>query len=328
MIPQTFPAQEKYCRDKTRSPEAKQGLKGQLGYTAAMMGRYFWFSICGFLFGIAVADLWAFGVALPILFFALTIAIWASSRSRIAMLCAVMLFAGSIGVLVSGGEIELGHAPRILVPVPLPADLSYGDIVRVSGILKAPEAFGDDNGREFDYPSYLAARGIRFEMPFSKVERVEQAGWSLRGVLFDIKNTYLFGLQRALPEPLSSLAGGITVGDKRSLGDRLTDAFRRTGLVHIVVLSGYNITLIVGALMLLVRNAPITWRFVFGGGVIVAFVLMTGASATGVRAGAMATIALLAAASYRKYAFDGALAVTAAGMGLWDPHTLLYDPGV
>src|SRR3989344_6853081 len=99
MIPQTFPAQEKYCRDKTRSPEAKQGLKGQLGYTAAMMGRYFWFSICGFLFGIAVADLWAFGVALPLLFFALTIAIWASSRSRIAMLCAVMLFAGSIGAL-------------------------------------------------------------------------------------------------------------------------------------------------------------------------------------------------------------------------------------
>ena len=341
-----------------------------------MMGRYFWFSIGGFLFGIAVADMWAFGVALPLLFFALTIAVWASSRSRIAMLCAVMLFAGSIGalrvhiadvraagpldalvgeritlegriadepdrrensvritvlpymgVLVSGGEIELGHAPRILVPVPLPADLSYGDIVRVSGILKAPEAFGDDNGREFDYPSYLAARGIRFEMPFSKVERVEQAGWSLRGVLFDIKNTYLFGLQRALPEPLSSLAGGITVGDKRSLGEKLTDAFRRTGLVHIVVLSGYNITLIVGALMLIVRNAPITWRFVFGGGVIVAFVLMTGASATGVRAGAMAVLALLAAASYRKYAINRALAVTAAGMGLWNPHTLLYDPG-
>src|SRR3989338_5485395 len=64
-----------------------------------MMGRYFWFSICCFLFGIAVADLWAFGVALPLLFFALTIAIWASSRSRIAMLCAVMLFAVSIGAL-------------------------------------------------------------------------------------------------------------------------------------------------------------------------------------------------------------------------------------
>lgn len=341
-----------------------------------MNSARFWIGIAGFLFGIALADHFELGLALPLFFLTVSIAVWATARSRLAVLCVIALLAGGAGavrmhvadvratgpldayvgerviitgrvvdepdrreasvrltalpymvVRYDGEEIALAHAPRMLVPVPLPAAFAYGDTVRVSGVLRQPESFEGNGGRMFDYPDYLAARGIGFEMPYAKVERIEKGGPSVRGILFSIKNAYLSGLQNALPEPLSSLAGGITVGDKRSLGEKLTDAFRRTGLIHIVVLSGYNITLIVGALMLLVRNAPLTWRFVFGGGIIVAFVLMTGASATGVRAGAMAILALLAAASYRKYAIDRALAVTAAGMVLWNPHTLLYDPG-
>lgn len=228
--------------------------------------------------------------------------------------------------LSGGEEVAVERSGRVLVPVQLPASFSYGDIVRVRGVIGYPEVFEND-GRSFDYPAFLAARGIYYELPFADVEIIKPRGVSVRGTLFDIKNAYLAGLQRALPEPHASLAGGITVGDKRSLGDKLTEQFQKTGLVHIVVLSGYNITLIVGALMLLVRNMPLRWRFVLGGGAVLAFVLMTGASATGVRAGAMAGIALLAAAAYRKYAIDRALALTAAAMVLWNPHVLLYDPG-
>ncbi len=230
-------------------------------------------------------------------------------------------------VTISGEEVAIEGSARVLVSAPLPASFSYGDMVRVEGVLERPKKFDTKNGREFDYPEYLAARGIYYQVPFPKVALSERGGVSVRGTLFAVKQMYLAGLQNALPEPYSSLAGGITVGDKRSLGEKLSEQFRRTGLVHIVVLSGYNITLIVTALMLLVRSAKLRTRFIFGGGVIIAFVLMTGASATGVRAGAMAILALLAAASYRKYAISRALALTAAGMVLWNPHTLLYDPG-
>jgi predicted membrane metal-binding protein len=51
-----------------------------------------------------------------------------------------------------------------------------------------------------------------------------------------------------LPEPQSGLAGGITVGDKRAMGKDLTQEFRTVSLVHIVVLSGYNITVVINAL--------------------------------------------------------------------------------
>jgi len=239
----------------------------------------------------------------------------------------VRLTISPIEIIIDEESSKIYKAPRVLVPARLPAEFAYGDTVRAEGMLKKPESFDTDGARVFDYPNYLAARGIYYEMSFPEVERIEKGERSLRGVLFSIKQKYLSGLQRSLPEPHSSLAGGITVGDKRSLGEKLTDQFRRTGLVHIVVLSGYNITLIVGVLMLAIRNAPLTWRFILGGGSIIAFVLMTGASATGVRAGAMAVLALLAAASYRKYAIDRALAITALGMVLWNPHILLYDPG-
>lgn len=222
---------------------------------------------------------------------------------------------------------EVKGMARMLVAVPMPAPFFYGDTVSVTGVLERPKMFETDNGRMFDYPEYLAARGIYYEVPFPKIEKMEEGDTSVRGVLFAIKSAYLSGLQNSLPEPYASLAGGITVGDKRSLGEKLSEQFRKTGLVHIVVLSGYNITLIAGLLLLLVRNASLRTRFIFGGGIILMFVLMTGASSTGVRAGAMAILALLAAASYRKYAISRALGATAAGMVLWNPHTLLYDPG-
>lgn len=228
---------------------------------------------------------------------------------------------------VSGENVEVRGMARMLVAVPMPASFFYGDTVNVTGVLERPKIFETDSGRVFDYPEYLAARGIYYEVPFPKIEKMKEGDTSVRSVLFAIKNAYLSGLQYALPEPHASLAGGITVGDKRSLGEKLSEQFRKTGLVHIVVLSGYNITLIVGLLILLVRNASLGTRLIFGGGIILMFVLMTGASSTGVRAGAMATLALLAAASYRKYAISRALALTAAGMVLWNPHTLLYDTG-
>ncbi|MBI4068365.1 ComEC/Rec2 family competence protein [Candidatus Kaiserbacteria bacterium] len=327
---------------------------------------YFWAAIVGFFLGIAGAELMPIGIALPLFLLQLGIVIWASSPRRFAAVVAIFLISLGIGatrvyiadtrsespldqlvgqsMLFTGRVVAepdkrdttvrltvapggYGRTPHILVPVSLPATFTYGDMVRVSGVLSRPEAFEGSGGRIFDYPHYLAAQGIAFEMPHAEVERIQIAPWSVRGTLFSIKQSYLSGLESGLPQPYAGLAGGITVGDKRSLGKELTDDFRRTGLVHIIVLSGYNMTLIVGAMMLLVRGTSRWARFVFGISIILAFVVMTGASATSIRAGAMAGLALFAVVSLRMYAVDRALALTALAMVLWNPHTLLYDPG-
>ena len=331
-----------------------------------MTGGYFWTAIAGFFLGIVGAELMSVGIALPLFLLQLGVAIWASSPRRFAAVIAIFLISLGMGaarvyiaderaesplnqlvgqsILFTGRIVDepdkrdttvrltvapdgYGRTPHILVPVSLPATFAYGDTVRVSGVLSRPESFEGSGGRMFDYPHYLAAHGIAFEMPHAEAERMQIASWSVRGTLFGIKQSYLSGLENGLPQPYAGLAGGITVGDKRSLGKELTDDFRRTGLVHIIVLSGYNMTLIVGAMMLLVRGTSRWARFAFGIAIILVFVVMTGASATSIRAGAMAGLALFAVVSLRVYAVDRALALTALAMVLWNPHTLLYDPG-
>ncbi len=226
-------------------------------------------------------------------------------------------------------EVDIAHMQpvRVLALVAPHPEVSYGDMVVVEGTLKRPEVFETDAGRLFDYPQYLAVSGIGYTMSFGHVITSESGGTSFRRVLFSIKDQYLDGIGRALVEPYAALAGGLTVGDRRALGGELLDTFRDAGIVHIVVLSGFNITIIIAFLLGWMRGLSKRVQLLAGALVIVGFVLMTGASATGVRAGIMAALALVATALARQYAIMRALAIAATAMVLWNPRILLYDPG-
>lgn len=141
---------------------------------------------------------------------------------------------------------------KVLVVAPLHTQAKYGDIVRAKGELRLPESFDAGAGREFKYPAFLAKDGIGYELSFATVEIIKPCqGVALtcrnpiKAAAIWIKQTYLEGLAMALPEPEAGLAGGITAGDKRGLGSELSETFRIVGLIHIVVLSGYNIMVVI-----------------------------------------------------------------------------------
>lgn len=216
---------------------------------------------------------------------------------------------------------------NILVSIPRYQVEVFGKEVFVSGTLRKPEDFITDTGRLFEYESYLAKDGIYYTLPFAEFELTRNSSsFSISGILLALKNWYVHGLQRALPEPQSSLAAGITVGAKQSLGEELLEAFRLTGLIHIVVLSGYNVTIVAEAIMRMLRRTPkhiSLWVGIFS---IVLFVLMTGAGATIVRAGIMAILALIARATHKTYALTRALCIAGGLMLLHNPSLLLHDP--
>lgn len=228
---------------------------------------------------------------------------------------------------VVSGDREYEVSTQVVALVAPHPPVAYGDSVSVTGTLHLPEAFETDTGRLFNYPGYLAVSGVGYLLHFAYVEEVAPGPFSVKRSLFALKEKYLDALALALSEPQAALAGGITVGDKRALGGPLLDAFRDSGIIHIVVLSGYNITIIIAFLLGLMLSWSRALRV--GGGVciIVLFVLMTGATATGVRAGIMAGIALLALVAYRRYDASRALAVAAVAMVLYNPRVLLFDPG-
>ncbi len=216
---------------------------------------------------------------------------------------------------------------KILAQVPAYTQVSYGDSVRVVGTLRSPEPFDTGLGRQFDYPKYLAVSGISYQLTNAHIEIVgANEGNSVKAAAIGLKHIFIRGLAASLPEPESGLAGGITVGDKRSLGPELSDSFRRVSLVHIIVLSGYNITVVLTAIAAVITWLPRTFTMGISGFVVLFFVLMTGGAASAVRAGAMALLAMYARVSGRTFLAIRALGAVAFLMVMWNPYTLGFDP--
>lgn len=225
------------------------------------------------------------------------------------------------------GKIILDPDEKILVITELYPRWNYGDRVRVAGTLIVPESFVTKTGREFDYAGFLAKDGIRYEMIRPHLERIGlRAGDPVRSILFTAKNAFMTRIQNILPEPQSSLLGGILLGAKESLGSALLDDFRVVGLIHIVVLSGYNVTLVAEGIMRALSFFPRIFSIVFGAGSVILFAILTGAGATVVRASTMALLVVLARATGRTY--DITIALFAAGflMLAANPRILVFDP--
>lgn len=223
-----------------------------------------------------------------------------------------------------------GERVGVLAVMPLTTSVAVGDRVRVYGSLYVPMAFETENGRTFRYDKYLQARGERFLIEFGSIYTRERAPWySLSAALARVKHSFLTGLDKALPEPDSSLAGGIVIGGKSGLPKDLQDAFTESGLVQIIVLSGYNVMIVAEWVMSLLTllYIPRRLKYVAGGAALLLFIGIAGLSATAVRAAIMAVIALYARATSRTYAASRALLVTVFLMLLYNPLLLCFDPG-
>ena len=208
-------------------------------------------------------------------------------------------------------------------------NVSYGDRVRIIGVLNRPESFETDLGRTFNYPGYLEARGVRYMVQFADVSVLRSGeGHPIFATLFSFKHAFMQKIELLIPSPQVGLGEGLLLGVKQALGDDLENAFRKTGIIHIVVLSGYNIMLVV-AFVLFVFSFffGLRTRMVFGILAIMAFALMVGLSATVVRASIMAGLALVVLATGHTYVVLRALLLAGVVMLLVNPYLLVFDVG-
>lgn len=214
---------------------------------------------------------------------------------------------------------------RLLAILPPDAELSYGGHAVIRGKIELPEPFETDTGRTFDYPGYLRARGISALMQNAVLVSAEAGEQSLQGGLYALKHSFERALQSLLPQQQSSLLEGITLGERRGISDELNRAFVVSGLVHVVVLSGYNISIVALAVFFLLGFLPRRVALVLGGFSMVLFVLMIGAGATALRALIMGLIGVLAQFLRRPRLALRSLGAAGAAMFLWNP-AVLYDP--
>ena len=216
---------------------------------------------------------------------------------------------------------------KILVTIPLYPEFHYGDKVSMNVVLEAPVEIESEDGRTFNYKGYLRVRGIWFTSRYTTIKLVSSGHGSLvKTGLFKIKNAFMGSISNVLPEPESNLLGGLLLGAKQSLGKELLTEFQRTGVSHIVVLSGYNIAIVADSIMNALKFLPKNYSFGFGAGSIILFTILSGGGASAWRAGIMVLVALFAKKFNRDYKAGRILGFTVILMLAPNPLLLAFDP--
>ncbi|HVS78961.1 MAG TPA: ComEC/Rec2 family competence protein [Candidatus Saccharimonadales bacterium] len=143
-------------------------------------------------------------------------------------------------------------------------------------------------------------------------------------VFDDLSRRFSAGMQSALPEPMASFGLGLLVGQRNTLPADITAALTAVGLVHIVAVSGYNLTIIVrgvGRLKLGSRYQKLAVSL----GLILAFVLITGFSASIIRAALVSVLSLWAWYYGRQIKPMLLISFAAAVTAMWNPFYVWGD---
>jgi competence protein ComEC len=214
----------------------------------------------------------------------------------------------------------------LLVVLPAGSAVAYGDMLVVRGSITSPQPFLTDTGRVFDYASYLRVQGVSAMMPQAALVERTPGGWSTKGSLFALKHAFEHSVEKILPAQDAALLEGIVLGERRGLPKALTTAFIIASLIHVVVLSGYNISIVAEATLRSLRFLPRTVGYGVGVVLMILFIVMTGAGSTSLRAGIMALVAIMARYLRRSAAAMRSLIFAAAVLVLWNPLVALYDP--
>jgi competence protein ComEC len=231
-------------------------------------------------------------------------------------------------VLLQSAKVGTTIAPiseKILVSTDLYPQFFYGDQISFSAKLELPAKI-ESNNREFDYGGYLRVRGIWYTAGFVYPKLLsENHGSVIKKYLFKIKSAFVAAMNRAIPPPESDLSAGLLLGAKQSLGKEWLNEFARAGVSHVVVLSGYNITIVAESVIAFFSFLPATFSFLIGATSIILFTILAGGGASALRATIMVLTALLARQFGREYSAARAFGLAVVLMLIFNPLLLVFD---
>lgn len=186
------------------------------------------------------------------------------------------------------GDRRQAAAGLVYVYAPRFGAAGYGDRVLVRGKLETP---AEANGQR----ARLAQQNVYSVMAWPYLTHLEQGeGSSFYQTIFTVKARAQAVVQRLLPGQEAALLSGILLGNDNDLSKELADDFQATGMTHIIAISGFNVAILVGVLLMATRPFlnPARSAFVAMAGVAL-YTLLVGADASVVRAAIMAGVYLL-----------------------------------
>ncbi len=206
-------------------------------------------------------------------------------------------------------ELRGEYRGEVLVFYPSEDIFKYGDVLKVTGDFESAEVKGGS-------PVIFAER----------IEYVGNEGSEINKLLFGVKDKFVSVLTKNLSPNAGALASGLLFGEKAKFSSEFKEAMKRSGTTHIVALSGYNISILVGALGLVVAVFSRRIRIFLYFFVIIIFTLMVGGDPSIVRAAIMGGVFLLSKELGRNITPAYALSFAGALMLWWNP-LVIYSIG-
>jgi competence protein ComEC len=311
------------------------------------------FSLGGFLGGTAIVTYYGLSVDYPLTYLALTIfcLVVVPKKSSFWLILAVSLgFVSSFvavshfnaaqkmpaegpaiirGFITSEPEIK-GKSQKFMVLTESGARIEVITSQFPSHALGQQVLVGGRVMKTSDKQDLLKRRGGRIYFP-QKIHLVEgvrpPANLKFRSSLVNIKNILQEQVRRYLQEPGSELINGIIFGTRQGLSKTLNELLIASGTIHIIALSGFNITIIIDFFRRVTLHFHRTISLFFSTFGIIAFVLATALSASVVRAAIMGWIWLYSRHCGRQGEPIVAILLSAAIMVAINPYILLYDVG-
>ncbi|MFA6492745.1 MAG: ComEC/Rec2 family competence protein [Patescibacteria group bacterium] len=192
-------------------------------------------------------------------------------------------------------------------------EYQYGDNLKIKGILKEPN----------DYQFHQGILGVIYNPV--EIVKINNSGNIFKKTIYQIRDRFEEILNKTLSEPYASFAAGLILGSKRNIPDSLMSDFNRTGTTHVIAVSGFNVTIMIIYLGLILGIISRKLKFWGSVSLILMFVIMTGAAASVVRAGLIASLIVWGQYEGRRVNLFILLLLVASLMLLLNPYMLKFD---
>jgi competence protein ComEC len=208
---------------------------------------------------------------------------------------------------------------------------AYGDFLRFSGKLERPSEARNPGG--FNYRQFLADRGIEGMVSVAKHRPVRvypAPGGHIfyNRLIIPLREYILEQFRRYVPGTRGALLSGYLIGETREMPDWLYRAYRNSGTLHLLAVSGSNVWLVLGLFWLIFRRLrlPRLLQTVLLLSILVVFCFVTRNEPSVVRAGLMAALILVGHLLHRRIDILNILGVSAVIILLFAPRHL-FLPG-
>jgi competence protein ComEC len=193
----------------------------------------------------------------------------------------------------------------------------------VAGKIQEAKSFED-----FDYKKYLERFNVYAVSGFDKILILKSHRLSpVKEFFLKVKAAFIKRADELMPAPNNSLLVSILIGAHKNLPQNIVDNFNTTGTSHIIAVSGFNITIIISALASLAFLIGRRAGFWLSLSALAGFLIITGLSASVLRAAIMGFLLLVALNAGRQYSIVPALFFAGLIMLIINPKILYWDVG-